>query len=161
MQKYTDQEFTEAIQNSKSIRQVLIKLGLAPKGGNYKTVHNKCNSLGLSMEHFTGQGYLKGETHDWANVFPMDQILVENSLYRGGSHKLRLRLIKEDFFEHKCYVCGLVEWLGKPIPLELEHINGQSDDNRIDNLTLLCPNCHAQTLTYRGKNKRLKAKRSI
>lgn len=69
------------------------------------------------------------------------------------SHKLRLRLISEGVFEHKCTNCNNKEWLGNPIPLELEHINGDSTDNTLSNLTLLCPNCHALTSTYRGKNK--------
>ena len=69
------------------------------------------------------------------------------------SNKLRIRLLEEKVFEHKCYSCNLTEWLNKPIPLELEHINGKSSDHRLENLTLLCPNCHSFTDTYRGKNK--------
>lgn len=69
------------------------------------------------------------------------------------SNKLRIRLLQEKIFEHKCSNCNLSEWLNKPIPLELEHINGKSSDHRLENLTLLCPNCHSFTSTYRGKNK--------
>ena len=54
---------------------------------------------------------------------------------------------------HKCECCGLTEWLGQPIALELHHINGITTDNRLDNLVILCPNCHAQTDNYRGLNK--------
>ena len=60
--------------------------------------------------------------------------------------------IKSGIFKHKCYKCNLYEWQSKPIPIELEHINGDHFDNRIENLTILCPNCHALTPTYRGKN---------
>lgn len=84
----------------------------------------------------------------------LKSILVENSTYRSGTHKLKKRLIREKYFEHKCYCCGNTEWMGKIIPLELEHINGINTDHSLINLTLLCPNCHAQTSTYRGKNKR-------
>lgn len=56
-------------------------------------------------------------------------------------------------FEHKCDNCGRIEWLEKPIPLELDHINGDKHNHRKENLRLLCPNCHAQTDTYCGKNK--------
>ena len=55
--------------------------------------------------------------------------------------------------EHKCESCGISEWLGKPLSLELDYINGDRYDNRLQNLRILCPNCHAQTDTYRGKNK--------
>lgn len=71
------------------------------------------------------------------------------------THKLRLRLLEEKVFEHKCHNCGLKEWLEKPIPLELNHINGINSDNSLSNLELLCPNCHALTPTYRGRNKKI------
>jgi 5-methylcytosine-specific restriction endonuclease McrA len=73
----------------------------------------------------------------------------------AGSHpppRLRLRLIREGLKEPRCENCGLDSWNGVQIPLELDHRNGRRDDNRIENLTLLCPNCHAQTPTYRGRN---------
>jgi Zn finger protein HypA/HybF involved in hydrogenase expression len=81
--------------------------------------------------------------------------LIKDSVHGGSSSSLRIRLIKEKYFEHKCYCCNNTLWLDKPIPLELEHVNGDKFDNRIENLTLLCPNCHALTPTYRGKNKKI------
>lgn len=69
------------------------------------------------------------------------------------SNKLRIRLLKEEVFEHRCNKCKNTEWLDEPIPLELEHIDGNSSNHKIENLELLCPNCHAKTSTYRGKNK--------
>jgi hypothetical protein len=64
--------------------------------------------------------------------------------------------LKEKIFEYRCYKCNNVEWLGQPISLELEHKNGNHFDNRLENLTILCPNCHAQTETYCSKNKRVR-----
>jgi len=72
------------------------------------------------------------------------------------TYKLKRRLMREGLFEHKCYSCGRRVWNGQPIPLELEHVNGNPHDNSLNNLTMLCPNCHALTATYRGKNKKSK-----
>ncbi len=68
------------------------------------------------------------------------------------SHNLKTRLIRAGIKGAFCEDCGLAAWSGKPIPLELHHVNGDSTDNRIENIRILCPNCHAQTPTYRGKN---------
>lgn len=145
---YTQEEFIDAVKTSTSIRQVLITLGLAPKGGNYQTVHKQCDQLGLDTSHFTGKGWSKNKT-----IGPKRDIQdYLTNQYPIQSNKLRKRLLAEGLFEHKCYNCGLSEWLNSPIPLELEHINGNHNDNTFSNLTLLCPNCHALTPTYRGKN---------
>jgi hypothetical protein len=96
----------------------------------------------------------QGDSRHKGKVFKkytMEEILVENSEYSNGP-LLKQRLIKEKEFEYKCYNCNLTEWVGKPIPLELEHKNGIHTDNRIENLTFLCCNCHALTDTYKGKN---------
>jgi len=85
-----------------------------------------------------------------SNPIPLSEILVKDSIYQ--SNKLRKRLIKAGLKSHQCETCGLVEWLGSPIPLELDHINGDKHDNRLPNLRIICPNCHALTDTYRGKN---------
>lgn len=84
------------------------------------------------------------------NKLELDAILVEGSTYQ--TNKLRLRLLEAGLKEHKCEQCGNTEWMGKPIPLELSHKNGINNDHRLENLELLCPNCHAQTEHYRGNN---------
>lgn len=82
---------------------------------------------------------------------PLEEILVLNSTY-GSMSRLKVRIQKELGWEHECSICKLREWNSKPIPLEIDHINGEHYDNRIDNLRFICPNCHAQTDTYKGKN---------
>jgi hypothetical protein len=149
--KYTNEEFGKAVKESTSIRQVLIRLGLKGAGGNYWLAKKRIIDLGLDVSHFLGRGHLKGKTHTWAKKIPLSAILVRNSTYRQNN-KLRMRLFNEGVFEKKCQGCGNIKWRGNPIPLELEHVNGISNDHRIENLKVLCPNCHALTPTYRGKN---------
>lgn len=91
-----------------------------------------------------------GERVGGVPAAPLDTVLV-----RGrpcSTSKLRLRLLRESVLAHRCAGCGGEQWQGRPIPLELDHVNGDRTDNRLENLRLLCPNCHAQTDTYRGRN---------
>lgn len=82
---------------------------------------------------------------------PLEEILVERSSYVSTYH-LKERLLKEGVKEHRCECCGNTEWMGESIALELHHVNGVKDDLRIENLQILCPNCHAFTDNYRGRN---------
>mgnify|MGYP001288357890 FL=1 len=68
------------------------------------------------------------------------------------SDKLKVRLLNEGYLEPKCAICERNFWIGESIPLQLDHINGNNDDNSLENLRLICPNCHAQTPQYRLKN---------
>ncbi len=148
---WTEDEFKSAVLDSSSVRQVLDKLGLAPTGGNYKQFHRYVEEFDLDTSHFTGQHWRKGNKTPSVKSKPLSDILVDGSFY--SSSRLRLRLIHEGVFDAKCFRCQNAEWQGFNIPLELEHKNGVNTDNRIENLCLLCPNCHALTSTYRGKNK--------
>ena len=149
--KYNDDEFIQAIKDSKSIREVLRRLEIKEAGGNYLTVKRKIKELGLDVSHFHGKGHLLGKRNTWHVKQPLSEILKKDTPYRGSTSALKRRLLNEDLFERKCYNCGGLEWFGKPMPLELEHKNGDRFDNRIENLTLLCPNCHAFTPTYRRR----------
>ncbi len=71
-----------------------------------------------------------------------------------SAHKLKLRLLSEGIKKHQCEVCGITEWNGKPVPIELDHIDGNHFNNNFDNLRIICPNCHAQTDTNSGKNRK-------
>lgn len=74
-----------------------------------------------------------------------------SSLEETKLDRVRKRILLEER-GHRCEVCGLTEWMGLPIPIELDHIDGSSDNNTAANLRLICPNCHAQTATYKGSN---------
>ncbi len=146
------ENLTNTIKESYSIADLLKKFKMKPSGSNYKTIKKYVKLHNIDISHFTGQGHLKGKTYKYRPSFPLEDLLKENISY--SSDKLRKRLISANYFQHKCYKCQNTEWQGQPIPIELEHINGDHTDNRLENLTILCPNCHAQTNTYRGKNKK-------
>jgi hypothetical protein len=146
-----DETLYQAVKNSRSIREVLLQVGLNETGSAYRVFKKRVKILGIDTSHFLGQGHLKGKSHDWAPKIPLKKILVKNSTY-NNTVALKNRLIKEGLLKNRCE-CGLESiWNGKPITLQLDHINGHYDDNRITNLRILCPNCHSQTETFAGKN---------
>ena len=150
--KKTREELEAAAEKSSSIACMCRLLKLVPSGGNYRIIHNAIEKYKIDTSHFTGQGWninLKFKPFEGKKI---EEILVENSTYQ--SYKLKKRLIAEGIKKSVCESCGQSKWLEQPIPLELHHINGNNSDNRLENLRLLCPNCHALTDSYRGKNKR-------
>ena len=157
--KRTKAEYESAVKNSSSIAAMCRYLGLKPSGGNYRLMHNVIEIYRLDTSHFTGQGWNTNLKFKPFEAKPIKEILVSNSNYQ--SFKLKRRLLNEGLKEYKCEQCGLSEWQHNPIPLELHHINGNNRDNRLSNLQLLCPNCHALTDCYRGKNKSQRMQRDI
>ena len=152
----TDEKLRTLIADSISIGEVLRKIGLRPAGGNYAVFKRRVRLLGIDLSHFRGKGHLKGRRHNWARRTSLEDLLVSDCVSGVTTAKLKTRLLLKGLLDRRCYRCGLTEWQGQPIPLELEHTNGNRLDNRIENLSLLCPNCHALTSTYRGRNKRRK-----
>ena len=100
----------------------------------------------------SGKNYEALNEYNRKKTLPLNQVLVENSSY--ARHHVKRRIIKEKLLEYKCQCCGLGdEWNGKPIVLQLDHINGVNNDHRIENLRFVCPNCHTQQDTYSAKNR--------
>jgi Zn finger protein HypA/HybF involved in hydrogenase expression len=146
----SEQEYRKNVIESYSIAEMCRNFGIKPCGGNYKTIHNDIKKFNIDISHFRGQGWNVGLKFKPNVSKCIDDILVENSTYQ--SYKLKNRLLNENIKQYICEDCRLTEWNNKSIPLELHPINGINTDNRIENLQLLCPNCHAQTKNYRGRN---------
>lgn len=134
---YTDEQFIKAVSNNESIAGVLRELNLVPAGGNYATVNRKIAKFNLDTSHFTGQLWSKGK------------FLKSYEEYKSKD-SLRNRLITD--FGRKCQMCGTETWLGKPINLEIHHVDGNNTNNRLENLELICPNCHSFTDNWRSSN---------
>lgn len=149
-QTWSDEQLIEAVKAASCISDVIRSLGLQAKGGNFQTIRKHMIRLGLDDPGWRKRGVSPKGTQ---RRYSLSEILVRNSTYASSSN-LKHRLWKEGLLDRRCYECGITEWYGRPAPLELEHINGDKLDNRLDNLSILCPNCHAFTSTYRGKNSR-------
>lgn len=134
---YTNDDIINHAKDVKSIAGLLRKLGLKPAGGNYYNIKKWLHVLEVDTSHWTGQGWSKEEQ------------LKEWSQYTRTT-TLKPHVIKER--GHKCESCGLEEWMGKLISLDLHHIDGNRMNNNINNLQLLCPNCHSYTDNFKGKN---------
>lgn len=151
--RFTDEDAIAAIRNTnnRSIKAVLRQLGVsAVSGSNYDVIYRIVQQNNLDTSHWLGKriGILATNVSRKTN----EQFFVANS--GSHSHSVRLRLFSTALKKRLCESCGGVEWLGKPIPLEVDHINGDRRDNQLENLRILCPNCHAQTPTYKTKNRK-------
>ena len=140
-EKFTDVELEQMVKNSRSIRDLCIKLGYAPDGGSGpKAVNEMLQEKEFDYSHFSGQGWNK-DNFDYSR-FQYGKV-IKISVAASALAALRGR---------KCEQCDLEEWQGQPIPLEVHHEDGDHLNNNLSNLKLLCCNCHALTKNYKGKN---------
>lgn len=144
---------TEVIKDSHQWAEVCRKFGVKPCTGSQGHVKKRAVAMGIDFSHFKGNGWNRGMSTGPKR--PIEDYL--SNKFRVRSDSLKKRLFKEGIKEKKCESCGIIEWLGKQAPLEMHHINGDCFDNSLKNIMILCPNCHSQTLTYRGKNVKLRA----
>jgi Zn finger protein HypA/HybF involved in hydrogenase expression len=151
--KWSEKDLKSAVKKSYSVRSVIRLLGLIPTGGNYDQVNNYINEYSLGTKHFTGMLWSKGKKLGLRPITSLEDILVKNSNYQ--SFKLKKRLFSARLRKPKCEECGWAKIsIDGRLPLELDHINGDRHDNRLENLRVLCPNCHSLQITHRGKNRK-------
>lgn len=143
MKNFERNELQEILKNCKSKADFCRALELKPAGGNYAAVDRIIRENNLDT-YFTNEPWNKGICYR-NRQYTLEEALVENSPYRTTYH-LKHRLFDSNLKEQKCEICGYTE------NLELHHINGNPYDNRLENLQILCPNCHAKTDNYRIKN---------
>jgi hypothetical protein len=151
MPGYTQDEAREAVAASFSYAETLRRLGLRAAGGNARLLRTWLARWGISTDHFDPYTRTRGPRR---TRIPLDEILVERSTY--PSAKLKQRLYEAGVKARACELCGHGElWCGRTMSLILDHINGIHDDNRLENLRVVCPNCAATLDTHCGRKNRL------
>lgn len=144
------EELQKIVLESKTYSELMKKLGYTEnRGTSYQNMKKYLIENNINFSHLSG--YEPGSKI--TKKYTLEEILVKDTPYTNMS-KLKDRVLKANLLEYKCSKCGNIgEWQGEPLVLQLDHINGDNRDNRIENLRLLCPNCHSQTETFCGKNK--------
>lgn len=151
--KYLKENLETLVKGSSSNADVIRKLGLKLTGGNYRHVMSYIQLYGIDTSHFTGGAWNKGERYrPICPAQPLEEILVEKSTYKSST-KLKEKLQAAELLPRFCQICKLSTWQDRPLGLHLDHINGNHIDNRIENLRILCPNCHSQTTTFSNKKR--------
>lgn len=148
--KLTDEQFVELLKKSSTISEVLFKLGYTVKGNSwgFSQIRQRMTDLNIDQSIFKGRGCVI-QNNTTREINPAN-ILKKNCKHVRSV--LRRYIIKNQLVPYRCAICGCTEWQGKTLSLELDHINGINNDNRLENLRFLCPNCHSQTATYGSRN---------
>ena len=148
-----DKYFIELVKESDSFSDVKRKLGYTgTSGGVYDLIKKRIKYLSIDTSHFTRAKEIRIKNIG-KPIYKLEEILIDKSDYFNRD-RLKKRLISSGLLKYECDICNNYgKWMGKNITLQLDHKNGINNDNRIENLRFLCPNCHSQTSTFSGRNK--------
>lgn len=150
---YTKEQLQDLLNNSNSYCDILSKIGLNSKGGNINTLKKIIKEYELNEDILNANRkklYKKcGHISNNSLLISQEEYFKNGAFYHSNS--LKKNLIERGLKEYKCEICGIKDWQGKPISLQVHHKDGNHFNNNLDNLQLLCPNCHSQTDTYAGK----------
>lgn len=148
LRKYTKEWLEELCSESYSYAEVLRKAGRAQAGGSQNTLKKKIEEYNIDISHFTGQRWQHSPV--FQEKYTPENLFVKNSSV--SNQTIRKYLDKYELIPYVCSECGCDgNWRGKVLALQLHHKDGDNTNNELDNLTYLCPNCHATTDTYGGK----------
>lgn len=141
--RYVKDDLEAVIRQSPSFSSACRTLGKSPVGGNINHMKKMCQRFGIDFSHMTGKGHNRGKSSSRRK--PAHEILIERdqTSHRVPAAKLR-RALNDLGVAYKCNVCGLHEWNGVKITLEVDHVNDKYWDSRVENLQYICPNCHSQ-----------------
>lgn len=147
MNKYdwNKEDIESVVKECDSLTDVLKALGVPRRGNNSITLRKKIEEYGIDISHFT---YGNKKKRNVAKYIPASEYL--NTHKPIQSSLLKYKLIFEGYKENKCECCGITEWNGKPLVFQIHHKDGNCNNNNLDNIAILCPNCHSQTSNYRG-----------
>src|SRR4051794_6219035 len=150
--RYTEAEARAAIAASRSYSEALRRLGMRAAGGNHRTIRRYAEDVWrIPVDHFDPDAVRRAALA--RAPVPLARALVEGSTYPRGS--LKERLFTEGMKDRRCELCGQGEsWRGRRMALILDHVNGVHDDNRLENLRIVCPNCAATLDTHCGRHNR-------
>ncbi|MEU1038683.1 HNH endonuclease signature motif containing protein [Streptomyces sp. NPDC005907] len=151
----TSEELRRAVAGAASLADVLRHLGHPDNGGRRVMLRRWIAEEQLTTSHFLGQGHRRGKPGTTPVKAP-EAVLVRHGRTGRTSTNLLRRALREVGVPERCARCGCgPQWLGRPMTLEIDHVNGDRSDDRRENLRLLCPNCHAVTSTWcRGDRRR-------
>jgi hypothetical protein len=152
--KWTKDELETAVRKHDNFSDVLRDLNLKLSGGNWKSIRKYCEQYFIDISHFDYRRKCRDAVAKFKieNRYTIEEIFCENSTVSKSSVRTQYRKISD----YKCVICdNRGSHLCKPLILQLDHINGESSDNRLENLRWLCPNCHSQTDTFAGRNNSL------
>lgn len=147
-----EKKLRDAIENTESCTEALEYLGLRPAGGNFSTLKKYAKLYGVQLKPTPKHKQLSGlALRSKLLTTPLQDLLVSGKRINGP--RLKRRLIAEGLLEDKCSECGIGPfWNEKPLSLQVDHVNGVHNDNRLENLRILCPNCHTQSSNFAGRN---------